>query len=103
MANIINRNIIPTAAGLGDTETNADVGFLNRPWLQHSYVPPNPCASLPHHWAELKTSILVNMLIQENLKQPLVSFQTDIMLRIYQALPDPFNHFANFRRIFNIM
>jgi hypothetical protein len=89
MANIINRSQINTNAGLGDTETTNDPAFIARPWLQHSYVPRTPCASLPHHWAELKTSILVNMLIQENLKGSLVNFETGIILRIYEALPGP--------------
>lgn len=51
MANIINRSQINTSAGLGDTETTNDPAFLDRPWLQHSYVPRTPCASLPDHWA----------------------------------------------------
>ena len=86
MANI-NTAVINTPPGLGERELVEDVSFVTRPWLQHSYLPPNPCATLPHHWAELKSSILSNMLVHDNIKQPLVTFETNILVAIYNALP----------------
>lgn len=85
----IDTSIINTPTGLGDRERKQDAAFVARGWLEHSYLPANPCATLPHHWAELKSSILVNMFIQENLKQPLVTFEKGIIERIYKALPGP--------------
>ena len=85
----IDTSVINTPAGFGDRERIQDAAFVARRWLEHSYLPSNPCATLPHHWAELKSSILVNMFIQENMKQPLVTFERGILSRIYEALPGP--------------
>lgn len=93
---------INTPPGLGDSEFVTDTTFQERPWLFHPYyfyddddeLYTNECATLPHHWAELKTSILSNMLVTKELKSYMVNFEKTILRNIYSQFPKKWDKFT---------